>query len=145
MLVRPSIITSFGLALLPPGNDRGAKDSVPSMPFEGKWVKTVSEEGATATAKEDEESFEIQYTAKEAGDFELHVWCDPDGAGKREWLPGSPFSVRVSGMHPSINGSDVGGVEAILSKEIVAGEEGLTLRPQLRDQFGNASAALEGS
>ena len=128
---------SFGLALTPIG-DKSQKDTIPSMGFDGNWVKAEDHEG---------ESFEIQYTAKEAGDFELHVWCNPDGTtGKdgneaRQWLTGSPFPVRVTGVRPSREGSFV---ELIGSSEVVAGES-ITLRPQLRDQFGNASAAMEGT
>ena len=36
--------------------------------------KDGAEQGSNVDAVE---SLEIQYTAKEAGDFELHVWCDP--------------------------------------------------------------------
>ena len=69
--------------------------------------------------------------------------CDPDGSGTRQWLTGSPFSVRVTGVRPSTSGSSVGGVEALTDAPVVAGDLA-TLRPQLRDQFGNASSAGEG-
>ena len=36
--------------------------------FQIQQVQSAEHEGAS--------EFEIQYTAKEAGDFELHVWCD---------------------------------------------------------------------
>ena len=113
--------------------NRTAKETVASMPFDGAWVKSTEYEG---------ECFEIQYTAKEAGDFELHVWCDPDGSGTRQWLTGSPFSVRVSGVRPSTTGSFVGPVDAV-SEPMAAGGS-MVLRPQLRDQFGNASSAAQG-
>ena len=91
----------FGLALLlPAAENRNIRDTIQTMPFLGSWVKQ-GEEGTTNSS----ESFEISYTAKEAGDFELHVWCDPDGSGTRVWLTGSPFSVRVSGQSPSREGS----------------------------------------
>ena len=134
---------SFGLALLPPSQEnRVLKDTVPSMSFDGKWVKLSTEEIAAGSSQDtDGESFEISYTAKEAGDFELHMWCDPDGSGgTRQWLSGSPFNVRVSGVAPSNSGSDVGDIQQLASKTIVAGEE-VMMKPQLRDQYGNASAA----
>ena len=128
---------SFGLSLLPPGADGKAQSAtVASMPFAGQWVKAQDHEG---------ESFEIGYTAEEAGDFELYVWCDPDGAsgGNRQWLTGSPFPVRVTGVRPSTSGSYVGGVDVLMGEPVTAGDM-LSLRPQLRDQFGNASSAAEG-
>ena len=121
----------FGLALLQATDNKALKDTVPSMPFESNWVK--SSEGG--------EHFEIQYTAKNAGDFDLHVWCDPEGSGHRQWLTGSPFTIRVSGVRPSHEGSTV---ERLGDYELVAGES-ILLRPQLRDEFGNASSAVEGS
>jgi len=113
------------------------------MPFEGKWVKQPAEPTSSSGdgANAERESFEIQYTAKEAGDFELHVWCDPDGSGVRQWLTGSPFAVRVTGVRPSAEGSFV---ERLGPDELSAGEA-ITIKPQLRDQFGNASAARDGS
>ena len=129
---------SFGLALLQVGEKEG-RHTVVSMPFEGQWVKV--EGGQKDSDGNEAESFEISYTAKEAGDFELHVWCDPDGSGTRQWLTGSPFSVRVTGVMPSIAGSTV---EQIGASAITAGDS-VTLRPQLRDEFGNASAATEGT
>ena len=132
---------SFGLALMPPATEnKTTRDTVPSMDFDGSWVKSEEHDGATGQG----ESFEIRYTAKEAGDFELHVWCDPDAKGVRQWLTGSPFNVRVTGVRPSAEGSYVGGVEKLLNDPVTAGDS-LTLRPQLRDQFGNASAAEPGT
>jgi len=117
---------SFGLALMTlSAENRLLKDTVSSMTFDGNLKGNV---------------YEISYTAKEAGDFELHVWCDPDGSGGRQWLTGSPFGVRVSGIAPSNSGSDVGGVDQLKQRTIIAGED-VMLKPQLRDQYGNASAA----
>ena len=62
---------------------------------------------ANEPAADGGESFEIQYTAKEAGDFELCVWCDPQDSEERQWLTGSPFLVRVTGVLPSCEGSFV--------------------------------------
>jgi len=140
---------SFGLALLAVGESKATRETVESMPFDGRWVKDedVKEERAPEeVAKEDDkskagESFEIQYTAEEAGDFELHVWCDPDGSDTRQWLTGSPFLVRVTGVRPSREGSFVSPPE---EDHFTAGDV-VNMQPQLRDQFGNASAAVEGS
>jgi hypothetical protein len=103
----------FGLALLPPLAG-GAKDSkaakaaaedVESMDFEGSW--------------EDDAHYSIQFWAKAAGEFELHLWVDDeewetkDAKGsKRQWLTGSPFTVHVSGVRAAAAGSVLGGVEA---------------------------------
>jgi hypothetical protein len=75
------------------------------------------------------ETYEISYIAKSAGDFELCVWCEPDTSHERQWLTGSPFLVRVTGLLPSTEGSFV---EASVL-DLVAGDT-LSLRPQLRDQ-----------
>jgi hypothetical protein len=125
----------FGLALIEGKEGRLLRDTVPSMNYESSWVKSTEHEG---------ESFEIQYTAKEAGDFELHVWCDPAGSGERQWLTGSPFMVRVTGVRPSREGSFVEAMASETWPELTAGEA-VTLRPQLRDQFGNPSFAQEGT
>ena len=53
--------------------------------------------------------------AQEAGDFELHVWCSPDGSGERQWLTGSPFTVRVSGVRASPSGSFLAGSEQYMA------------------------------
>ena len=124
----------FGLSLLPPGAEgKAASTTVQSMPFDGQWVQADNRDG---------QSFEISYTAKEAGDFEMYVWCDPDGGGARQWLTGSPFTVRVTGVKPSTSGSFVAGVETLTNEPVTAGDI-LHLKPQLRDQFGNASSAAD--
>ena len=186
---------SFGVALLEPGTEEvkpGAVSSAavqaPSMKFDGTWL--------------DGEIYEIKYSASQAGDFELHVWCHPDGAtDKREWLM-DPTTVRVSGVRASPSGSFLGGLDAYsrvsllerqdsavrLDEIAAAGEaaspergvgspngsgngsptaspgrldprsrrgsrflpklaagEKITLRPQLRDEYGNASFAAPGA
>lgn len=123
----------FGLALIPYGEGRVGRDTVDTMKYDSSWVKS---EGG--------ESLEIRYTAKEAGEFELHVWCDPDGTGVRQWLTGSPFGVIVTGVRPDVMGSFVDPMETDSWPELNAGEAVL-LRPQLRDQFGNPSFAEEGT
>ncbi len=178
----------FGVALVAPereeakpGQVSAAAASTPSMKFEGTWLS--------------DEQLEIRYNASQAGDFELHVWCHPDGTEQREWLMGSPFPVRVSGVRASPSGSFLGGVDAYarpmlerhdslgalntsgmsfdgsdgspggsggagspngspgrspsrrvakFTPKLAAGER-LLLRPQLRDEYGNASFAQPGA
>ena len=117
------------------GGGRGVRktmsDSMESIPFEGAWVGGGS--------------YELRYMPQIAGPQELHVWCEVGQAEGREPLPGSPFSVHVSEGGPSPVGSYVREAEA--SKQgggIVAGEH-VILRPMVHDQFGNATAAPEGS
>jgi hypothetical protein len=70
----------------------------------------------------------------EAGDFELHAWCDPDGSSEhRLFFPGCPFTLHVAPGHASAVGSYLRDGN-ILSQ--VAGER-LVLRVQLRDEYGN--------
>lgn len=67
-------------------------------------------------------------------------------------MVGSPFPVRVSGVRASPGGSFLGGVETYKEEgaesdapaKLAAGER-LVLRPQLRDEFGNASYAPDGA
>jgi len=109
-----------------------------SLPFEGKMIGSV---------------FEIDYVAKEAGLMDLHIWAErsaTDGAGGptiiREPLPGSPFQAQVSEGSASALRSHVGAAEAGrqgAGDGFVAGEN-VVLRPQITDDFGNSSAAVEG-
>ena len=163
---------SFGLALLAQDHNNkedakkdsasSAAASVPSMKFDGIWL--------------DGEQYQMNYMGQSAGDFELHVWCHPDGTEARKWLQGSPFPVRVLGVRASPAGSFLGGrqdcndaeqqqdvpesnsqiasnspTQASASKrrsqrlpKLGAGER-LVLRPQLRDEYGNASFASENA
>lgn len=97
---------------------------IPTIPFEGFWV---------------DGEYEMRYVAQKAGDHLLHVWADPEGAGVRETLPGSPFEVSVVEAHPAAASSTIGYSQEE-KKAILSGEK-LMLKPQLRDQFGNPSAA----
>lgn len=101
---------------------------LPAMPYDGFWV---------------DGQYEIRYVAQKAGDYLLHVWADPEGAGVREPLPGSPFEVKVVEAKPAAASSTIGYPQEE-KKAIFAGEK-LVLKPQLRDQFGNASAAPLGA
>ena len=82
-----------------------------------------------------------RHTAKEAGTFFLHIWCDVEGNGERHRLPGSPYNLHVTAAPPSATGSNIWGVEKTV---YVAGEK-LELMPQLRDAFGNATSATDES
>jgi len=99
-------------------------ENYPAMPFEGAWV---------------DGEYEIRYMAQKAGDHQLHVWADTEGKGVRELLPGSPFTIHVVEANASPASSSIGYPQEE-KKAIYAGER-LLLRPQLRDQFGNPSAA----
>jgi len=101
------------------------KATVPSIDFEGAW--RVGGE------------YEVRYTAKESGNFALHIWCDVEGNGERRRLPGSPFHLHVSAAAPSWTGSSIGNSE---KNSYVAGEK-LELFPQLRDSFGNPAASTD--
>ena len=132
------------------GSAKEDEKKAPSLPFEGVWSGSV---------------FEMRYVAQEAGTMDLHLWAataskqvdDAGGEGgeggakaagdneHRVPLPGSPFTVHVSEGMASAVGSFVGEAEA--GKQgvgFVAGEH-ILLRPQVRDPFGNASAANEGA
>ena len=108
--------------------DDEAACTLPSINFEGTW-------------KQDGE-YEIQYIAEKAGDFELHLWCDTDGDGVRQKLPGSPFLLHVAPGSGSAAGSRVLGAEQVSANPLGAGEK-LELAIQLRDAYGNACAAPE--
>ena len=104
-----------------------------SMPFQGSWVNGL---------------YEISYVAQKAGTFSLHVWCNPDGR-ERERLPGSPFNLSVSEGQANASGCFIKGADALRELQQTegpspAGQE-ISLHPQLRDQFGNASSASEGA
>ena len=98
-------------------------------------VQSIDFEGAWRTNGE----YEIRYVAKEAGNFALHIWCDVDGSGDRYRLPGSPFHLYVSAAAPSHSGSSIEGTDKL---KYAAGES-LAFYPQLRDAFGNPTAAIE--
>ena len=106
-------------------SDEGAYQGE-SIEFEGKWL----EDG----------EYEIRYSAKKAGDFELHLWCDTDGDGVRQKLPGSPYLLHVNAAKASAAGSRVTGAEHM--RELTAGDR-LELGIQLRDPYQNPCAAPE--
>ena len=91
-----------------------------------------------------EGEYEIQYIAEHAGDFELHLWCDTDGNGSRQTLPGSPFMMHVFAAGASASGSQVVGADTVRSTPLIAGER-LELGIQLRDPFGNSCSLSDHS
>lgn len=104
---------SFGLLLLP----RDSKDVI--MGKEGEEVKIKGVDGMPVPLESmvfdvswsnEQEGYEIKYTAQEAGEFGLHVWLDAEG-DKRKFIKGSPFAVRVSGVRASAEGSILYGTE----------------------------------
>ena len=107
----------------PPTEAKAA--TVPSMDFDGVWRPGGE--------------YEIRYMWKEAGYFDLHIWCDVNGDGERQRLPGSPFRVYVSAAQPSASGSTIGNTD---KAKYGAGEK-IDLNPQLRDQFGNPCAIVD--
>ena len=70
----------------------------------------------------EEGEFEIRYIAEKAGDFELHLWCDTDGDGTRQKLPGSPFSLHVTASKASAIGSRIIGADQMRNMPLTAGE-----------------------
>ena len=70
-----------------------------------------------------------------------------DSRGHRVALQGSPFAVSVKVGLPSATGSSVRGIDATpeLGVTPTSAGERLTVRPQVRDRFGNDAAAPEGA
>ena len=150
----PGTAMSFGLAVAPPGEmamrEKEAKkkdkekdkdgdgekekkkdkdkdkeedgaSALPSQPFDGKWLA--------------EGEYEIKYSAEKAGEYELHLWCDVEGNGVRQKLPGSPFPLRVVAARPTAGGSLVTGAPT----QLTAGDA-LELGIHFRDDFANPCA-----
>ena len=118
---------SFGLVLLP----RDSKDVV--MGKEGEEVKLRGLDGVLASLdsmsfdvswSNEQEGYDIKYTAQEAGEFGLHVWLDAEG-DKRKFIKGSPFAVRVSGVRASAEGSLLYGTDAYKQASTVDISEGV--------------------
>ena len=103
--------------------DDSTASSLPSKDFEGAWLA--------------EGEYEIKYTAEKKGDYELHLWCDTEGNGVRQKLPGSPFPLHVVAAKASASGSIITGAEQMAN--LTAGER-LELQIYFRDDFGNACA-----
>ena len=90
-----------------------------SMDFDGSWAKSTHN---------------MSFIPQEAGDFELHVWCDAEGTGSRSFLPGCPFSLHVGAGKASATGSLVKDVAAV--GPLSAGDR-LVLKVQICDEFNN--------
>ena len=104
---------------------KSAMEALLSQSFEGRWV---------------DGEYEIRYVAQNAGAHQLHLWADPEGIGERAAVPGSPYTLHVVENDAAPASSSIGYPVTEEKKNIYAGEK-LTLKPQLRDQFGNPSAA----
>ena len=156
----PGTSMSFGLAVAPPvekveGEKKGKGDknkgSQSHNPMEEekreKRAKEAAEEaGASTLPSKDfdgswlaEGEYEIKYTAEKAGDYELHLWCDTEGNGVRQKLPGSPFQLHVVAAKASASGSLITGGDVVRNTPLTAGER-LELGIHFRDDFGNACA-----
>lgn len=120
--------------------------------FEGEW-----EVGEGAKDTGDKGTYAMTYDATEAGQWKLHVWCDPTGKGERVAFPGSPFSLYVAPGNASTDVSHAGngaGWTKVFKEEknakfskgqqqsdphtLVAGDT-ITIRPEIFDQVGTAS------
>lgn len=113
--------------------------------FEGEW----REEGV----------YSMTYVATESGPCKLHVWCDPSSKDERVAFPGSPFSLVVAPGAASTDVSQVTGWSKLQKEEknakfsknaatdpnaLVAGDT-IMIRPEIFDQYGNATVLSEGS
>ena len=84
----------------------------------------------------------MSFIPKEAGDFELHVWCEPDGHGTRHFLPGSPMVLKVQAGRASATGSIIKDVGSLA--QLIAGDK-LMIKVQICDEFNNfASLSAPG-
>lgn len=117
--------------------------------FQGEW-----EGGETGV-------YQMKYTATDAGNCKLHVWCVPSVSAKNERIsfPGSPFSLHVSPGAPSTDVSQVAGWTKMFKEEknakygkaanadpntLIAGDT-ITIRPEVFDEFNNPTVLAEGS
>jgi hypothetical protein len=113
--------------------------------FEGSW-KEVGK-------------YTMRYVATESGPCKLHVWCDPSGKDERVAFPGSPFALVVGPGQASTSTSQVVGWSKLQKEEknakfsknaatdpnaLVAGDT-IMIRPEIFDQFGNATVLGEGA
>lgn len=98
-----------------------------SIPFQTSWDKS---------------NVQMSFIPKEAGDFELHVWCEPDGNGARHFLPGSPMVLKVQAGRASATGSIIKDVGSLA--QLIAGDK-LMIKVQICDEFNNfASLSAPG-
>lgn len=113
--------------------------------FEGAW-----EPGDTGV-------YEMKYIATVAGGCDLHIWCDPNDEGSRTAFKDSPFHVNVTPGRASPAVSVIGEWTKVqkeeksdkqsqgrLAGELYAGDT-ITLRPQIFDEFKNATQLPEGA
>lgn len=152
----PGTSMTFGLAVAPPaektegekkGKDKSKSNSSSAEDGEKKEKKDKSKDGddsASSLPSKDfegawlaEGEYEIKYTAEKAGDYELHLWCDTEGNGVRQKLPGSPFPLHVVAAKASASGSIITGADQVRETPLTAGEH-LVLDIHFRDDFMNA-------
>ena len=177
----------FGLAMLPaePAQPEKTKKEKKAMRLPGEKAPPSSGEdgelvGDGAPRKKDRfdragidmacdgqwigDEYELRYVAKEAGNFELNVWCmtgekitsvaaaaqamlaveSPTFASERQKLPGAPFALHVAEGKAYAAASIMEGDETAQSGSLIAGEK-FSLKAQLRDQYNNATDAPSGS
>ena len=107
--------------------------TMPSFKFDGHW------EGAT---------YSMSFVPRDAGDFEVHVWCDKEGDGTRSFFPGCPFLLHVSPGKACATNSSVRAVSGMSAEERPDGElsagERLTCKVQLHDEYGNCAPVVLG-
>ena len=142
-----------GIGLTHQGDKKKITD-VKAYTFEGGW------------GEEDSGEYFVTYMPREAGNHELHVWCDPNDKGERVALPGSPFTVHVVAGAPTASRSHVEGFTkesrqadrssgkahkqqssgdpSAGSSMIIAGDQ-VSVRPLVVDEFGNPSKLIEGT
>ena len=123
-----------------------------------KW-KTSKTDEYTGTWNREHE-FDMKYTPTKAGELDLYVWLQTsrDATNPRRQLPGSPFRVACVADQAHAAGSFVGEyikVESVADKAVKPSDpdmaaasplcagETILIKPQIRDQFGNPTAAIE--
>ncbi len=142
----PDARFAFGLAVVTRhGGERDKVANVPAHGFEGEW-----EGGASGV-------FELRYTPTQAGNADLHVWCDPEGKGERLAFPGSPFQLHIVEGPASAAASVVDGWAKVHKEDkndkygkdknaepsVLLASDTVSIRPLIYDQFGNGAALPE--
>lgn len=156
----------FGLKAIRPGETGQSKDSKDvwrsqrSDDFVGEW---------------ENDEYTMRYSLKMAGELDLHLWCADmsNKSSTRQALPGSPFKIQCVAGRAHAAGSYVdsftkadatidkqqakkqqgkgqagqssGGQTAYEEQSVVRAGETINFKPQIRDQYGNPAAALDGA
>ena len=156
----PGPSLKFGLSAVSAGDkdELGKWKTQPTDDYAGQWV---------------DDEFVMTYVPHFAGDVNLFLWCEVDGG--RSLVPGSPFRTFCTAGAASPAGCTIDGFskeELVLDKgagkkgpeqqkassrgagtvcesravgTCVGAGETMVFRPSIRDEFGNAAAAPEGS